>query len=1184
MPLSSRLQRQLDDPALRARVEAQAAADREAAHRGVLALVRVARPDLAIWIAENRGLVERVAAEAIYEGREAHAEAQERGRRAAAQAAAPAARQVHHAPVVRGAGAMSYDGALAWARQAAEELVENTHFDQKGMIPDAQGASVATYGALRNYASIPASLLDDTPVDVHLAALRALALHTGAKGTDRGQLDKGEWRAAYAAVTHRFEQERNADAPPESAPSRIFPTAKSAKSGLEDGTHYALGDDGSVGLGFPAYKRGGPQVNDLLAAAGLKKYADFRWEKRRSAEGSSESWWLVVEPAALDRVAAAVAEHYPVLAAALRQNIPIWRAAVAKSGRAPAAGAAPAAPPVDPSTLSPERGSVPGMRWEWTPGTFEVHLLFEKSAKALLAGAGVAFSWATRDKRTGEAASRGTPNEHIEWWVKVPTTQLDGLARATMPLPAAHAAVLALGPTWGATRSALKQTREEGVTEEGSWRTLPNGTVQLYTVYKADAQGWQKGAIGAVVRMAKDGNGKWYFSFNEKRAIMVADALRAHYPRLAEALARSFGGVARTIDEEAAKCDPLVDMSGAKAPGVVKHPIGQAVVEDVVKALRVRLPHGLVPRPFQLVGIAFAKLAGYRALIGDAPGLGKTIQALGCIAVDPEELLPAVVVCPAAVFYNWQAEINKWLPSVPVHPLTSGRTPLPPPGWKGIVLVTWNQLVTHATALEAWGVRCIIADEAHKAKEPTTTWTKALAALAEKVPHLLLLTGTPVKNRVIELWSLLRMIDPDSYGSKSAFGQAYTNVETFTVKGKTVTKYEGGKDLDALNARLRCVMVRRLKEDVLDDLPPKQRVFLPVEIPPAARKEYERAREEFATWLEGALERKIAAQYEKDGIDPASATADIRAAVAERAERALRAEQLVKIGYLRRMVGIAKIEPAVEQIVGFVENGEPLVVFAEHQEVVKGLQDGLKAAKVKFVTVDGSASLADREKAKHAFQNGTVDVFIGTQAAKEGITLTRASNTVFVERWWTPGDEEQAEDRIHRIGQRNAATIWFLHGEDTIDDHLRALVEAKRDVAKRAVGGTTVFATTHDLDDVIDILGSRGIAALAAAVAGKGGVRARSNRGAVAPPVLAVAGVRPLPSRTALHALLFRKAEWTPKTAAHWMRMHGMSADKAGSTTTYLRFVQRDAALFARGSFRTVPLTDTVSAIVGLPR
>lgn len=1146
----------------------------------------VAGPSLASWIALNRGHVRREIEDALSEGEHREAERSSREREQARAAASPGARQVAAAPVVRGAGQVSFEGAVAWARQAAEELVANTHFDQKGMVPDAQGASVSTYGALRSYAGIPAPLLDATPLEVHLSALRALALHTGAKGTDRGQIDKNEWRAAYAAVQHRYEQERPSQPPPpETAPARIYDASRSARSGLDDGTHYQIDDKGEVSLGFPAYKRGGPQVNDLLKAAGFEKYRDFRWEKRRSDDGR-ETWWLVTDPSRVERLADAVAEHYPALAAALRQNAPIWRAATERSGASRGGPTREAPAPVpDLSTLDPERGSVPGMKWEWKPGTFDVHLLFERNAKALLAGGGVAFTWATRDRRTGEPAVRGvTPPEQTEWWVKVPTTQLEALARATTSLPAAHAAVLALSPAWGATRSVLKQSREEGVTEEGSWRTLPNGTVQLYTVYKASAQGWQRGAIGAVVKMAKDAQGKWYFSFNEKRAVMVATALREHYPRLAEALARSFGGVARTIDEEAAKCDPLVDMSGAKAPGLVKHPIGQAVIEDVVRALKVRLPHGLALRPFQVVGIAFAKLAGYRALIGDAMGLGKTVQALGCLAVDPEELLPAVVVCPAAVFYNWQAEAKRWLPTVPVHPLATGRTPLPPPGWKGIILVTWNQLVTHAPALEKWGMKCIIGDEAHKMKEPQTSWSKAMVALSQAVPHILLLTGTPVKNRVIELHNLLLAIDPESYGSKSEFGREYTNVETFRVGGKQVTKYEGGKNLEALNARLRCVMVRRLKEDVLDELPPKQRVFLPVEIPAPARAEYERAKDEFASWLEGALERKIAAQYEADGIDPADATAEIRETVAKRAERALRAEQLVKIGYLRRMVGIAKIEPAVEQIVSFVESGEPLVVFTEHQEVVKNVQAGLRKAGVRFVTVDGSASLADREKAKHAFQNGQVDVFIGTQAAKEGITLTRASNTVFVERWWTPGDEEQAEDRIHRIGQRNAATIWFLHAEDTIDDHLRALIEAKRSVAKRAVGGTTVFATTHSLDDVIDALGSGGIAALAAAIAGKEGRPRPSASALKSNPRLASAGVPPLPPRTALHALLFLRGTWNATTVAHWTRMHGFARADVERAARYLRVRQQDASRFVPGSFRTVALTDTISAIVGLPR
>lgn len=1138
---------------------------------GAVARIRpLASPALAAWLDANAEVVEQAAIGAL--------RYTDAGKLVVA---APALRE-------RGAAGMSFDGAVAFARSAAADL---------GQMPpptredaDEAGASVATYRTLLNYAAIPADLLDATPVVVHLAAIEALRRHS------HTQLDRDQWQSAYNAIRQRYETEKGAPAPEKRV--RVFAPLKIAGK-LDDGTRYDANESGDVALGFPAYKRGGPQVGDLLLAAGMASKvrgrfgeqvkidpAVGRWEKRKDEDGK-ETWWLLVNPARVEDVAAAIEAEYPVLAGALRQNAPIWYAAAEKAGKVgkgAEAAAAAAVEAVDLSALNPEAGAVPGLRWEWSPASpLSVDLLFEKSAKALLSGANVAFSWATRNKHTGKPADRSTPSADIAWWVRVPTTQLDALARATLSLPEAHAAVLTLSPTWGGTRSALKQSREEGVTEEGSWTTLPNGTVRLYTVYKPSAVGWNRGAVGALVRMEKDSAGKWYFAFKEARATLVASALREHYPRLAEALTRSFGGVARTVDEEAAKCDPLVDMSDAATPAAVKHPIGQAVIEDVVRALKVRLPHGMVPYPYQTVGIAFAKLGGYRTLIGDAMGLGKTIQAIGCLAVDPEQLLPALVVCPAAVFYNWQAEIRKWLPSVPVYALATGATPLPPKGWKGVMVVTWNQLVQRGEALEAWGLKCIIADEAHKAKEPTTSWTKALAALAETVPHLLLLTGTPVKNRVIELWSLLRMLDPDSYGNKSEFGREYTNVETVRIGGgKTATKYEGGKNLDALQQRLRCIMVRRLKEDVLDSLPPKRRVYLPVEIPAKGRAEYERAREEFASWLEGALERKISAQYVKDGIDPATASAEIRQEVADRAERALRAEQLVKIGYLRRMVGVAKIEPALERIEEFVDAGEPVVVFADHADVVKGLQDGLTKAKIKFVTVDGSASLAAREAAKNAFQAGGVDVFIGTQAAKEGITLTRASNTIFVERWWTPGDEEQAEDRIHRIGQKNAATIWFLQATDSIDDHLRGLVDSKRVVATKAVGGSNV--ATSNLEDVADVIGSKGLSAFAAAVARKGGAPRASDGGALPNPRTAIPGARPIPAGRSIHALLFRRDTWSHANVEHWTRMHGFNARHLTRMGGYTRAQQKEVSKFLPGTFQTVPLTESISAIVAEPK
>lgn len=423
--------------------------------------------------------------------------------------------------------------------------------------------------------------------------------------------------------------------------------------------------------------------------------------------------------------------------------------------------------------------------------------------------------------------------------------------------------------------------------------------------------------------------------------------------------------------------------------------------------------------PFQKAGLEFAEATGGNCLISDSMGLGKTIQALAYLALHPE-MRPAVIVCPASLKLNWQREAAAWLETEDrIAVINSGKvTALELPS---IVIINYDILKKWLPELQRIEPQILIADESHAAKNPKSQRSKALKDLAAVVSHKILLTGTPVLNRPKELWNQLQIIDPFTYPDKRFFQwhKRYTNA----TKNRFGWDFSGASNLDELAASLKTIMIRRTKEQVLPELPAKRRTT--VLIPIDNRKEYNRADNEFLEWM-----------AEQKG--------------AEAAERASNVEQLAKIEYLRQIAVRGKMKQALAWIENFLESGEKLVVFATHKETIHALEREYGSTAVR---IDGSVSSENRQKAVDAFQNDPdVKLFIGNiQAAGVGITLTAASNVAFLELSWTPALHEQAEDRCHRIGQKNAVNIYYLMAAKTIDASIAAMLESKREVIDQIV-------------------------------------------------------------------------------------------------------------------------------------
>jgi len=406
---------------------------------------------------------------------------------------------------------------------------------------------------------------------------------------------------------------------------------------------------------------------------------------------------------------------------------------------------------------------------------------------------------------------------------------------------------------------------------------------------------------------------------------------------------------------------------------------------------------------FQIEGLDFINKHDGNVLISDEPGLGKTIQSMAYLALHPE-MRPAVIVCPASLKLNWAREIESWMKTKDVVEIINSGKVYPLTDDVSIIILNYAIFRKWLPELQRINPEVIVYDESHYIKSKAAARSKAAKTLSETVAHKILLTGTPVLNRPEELWNQLQIIDPFGYPDKRFFQwhKRYADAKQLHFGRKTVWDFSGASNLDELAQSLKTIMIRRTKDQVLPELPAKRRSTVLVQID--NRKEYDRADNEFAEWL-----------TEQKG--------------AEAAERASAVEQLAKIEYLRQIAVRGKMKQALAWIGNFLESGEKLVVFATHKETIHALEREYGTTAVK---IDGSVSSEKRQDAVDKFQNDPgVRLFIGNiQAAGVGITLTAASNVVFLEVPWTPALLEQAEDRCVLEGQ----PIMTVDGWRPIED------------------------------------------------------------------------------------------------------------------------------------------------------
>ena len=426
--------------------------------------------------------------------------------------------------------------------------------------------------------------------------------------------------------------------------------------------------------------------------------------------------------------------------------------------------------------------------------------------------------------------------------------------------------------------------------------------------------------------------------------------------------------------------------------------------------------------PFQKVGVAFIEKRNGRALIADEMGLGKTIQAAAWLQLHPEKR-PAIILCPASLKLNWAKEIKDTLSTNDKVQILQGTKPYPIT--EDIIIINYDILNSWVETLQAINPKVIIMDEAHYIKNSSAIRTKATKKLAKGIPHVIALTGTPIVNRPVEGFNIFQILDRNLFPNFWTYVHRYCDAR----HNGFGWDFSGATNKEELNQILTStIMIRRRKADVLKDLPEKLYSFVPMELD--NKKEYSTAESEFIEYL-----RQIKGK--------------------EAAEKAKKAEHLVKIEALKQLAVKGKLKQATYWIKDFIEDGSKLVVFAVHKEVIDQLMNEFKDVAVK---IDGSTPAPERHKAVEAFQSDpNVKLFIGNiQAAGVGLTLTASSAVAFLELPWTPGELQQAEDRCHRIGQKNAVNIYYLLAENSVEYKLAKLLDRKKEVLSAVIDGKPV--------------------------------------------------------------------------------------------------------------------------------
>lgn len=422
------------------------------------------------------------------------------------------------------------------------------------------------------------------------------------------------------------------------------------------------------------------------------------------------------------------------------------------------------------------------------------------------------------------------------------------------------------------------------------------------------------------------------------------------------------------------------------------------------------VPDGLHLYEYQKAGVDFLRHSP-NVLLADDMGLGKTCQTIALINATPE-IRRVLVVCPAGVKYVWEREFARWNTRSEIQSAIMGVGDAE----ASLLIVNYDQLRKFHAKLSAGAFDLIVLDEAHYCKNLSAQRTKLARILAANAKRKVLLTGTPLLNRPAELWPLLNMLDAQAWGKFFPYAQRYCDA----YRGSFGWDFTGASNLDELNDRLRTsgIMLRRTKDQVLTQLPKISRQIVPI-APTGSLDALEEMEERITELTQGKF-HDVEIPFEE-------------------------------LSAIRRETGTLKLPEALKFVLESAEDAPgKIVVFAHHLDVCEALANALGPSSV---LVTGKTPQKQRTKLIDAFQNdANIRFFVGSiHAMGLGITLTAGTRAIFVEQDWTPAILEQAEARLHRIGQTSNVLSQYLVIRNTIDEKIMSLVISKMEVIEETL-------------------------------------------------------------------------------------------------------------------------------------
>ncbi|WP_273443770.1 DEAD/DEAH box helicase [Neolewinella agarilytica] len=450
-------------------------------------------------------------------------------------------------------------------------------------------------------------------------------------------------------------------------------------------------------------------------------------------------------------------------------------------------------------------------------------------------------------------------------------------------------------------------------------------------------------------------------------------------------------------------------------------------------------------RPYQLDGFRWLmRLAdwGVGACLADDMGLGKTIQGLAMLQARAEKG-PALVIAPASVTRNWVREAAKFAPTLNPVLLGSGDRAevIASVGPYDMLVVSYGLLPFEGEALAAKRFGCIILDEAQAIKNRGTK--RSQVAMSLQGDFRVATTGTPIENHLGELWNLFQFLNPGLLGTFQRFNDKYT---------VPITKNNDNERRQQLRRLIQPFILRRRKEEVLEELPPKTEVTLTVELSAPERAFYEALRQR-------ALEQIDDSEGPNKRFQILAELMKLRQAACH--------PQMVDPTV---NIGSSKLELLAETVREIVESGHKALIFSQFVRHLKLVEDWVREEGIEYQYLDGSTPGKKRDEAVQAFQRGDGDVFlISLKAGGTGLTLTAADYVIHLDPWWNPAVEDQASDRAHRIGQQRPVTVYRFVSENTIEEKIVELHHQKRDLADSLLAGTEQSASLS-ADDLLDLI------------------------------------------------------------------------------------------------------------------